>query len=224
MRLRAPQRLQHEDLLQRPFLEVEDHGVPARGDDLVRVALQAHPAEVGARVLGRIVDGLGDLVVGDEPVDGLGLLQLEVEALARADVVVLEVDHLHPRVVPVQVVLGDVVLDELLLDDPVQLAPELHRDPRPAGRACAPSAPGPRAPTARARGPGSTAGRGPGTRAAGRSAVMRAAVLEPDGLAAGRGRARPGGRPPPGSSSERSRSMKSSSTMLSTMAMVPILR
>ena len=62
--LGAAERLQHEDLLQRALLEVEDHRVPGRRDDLVRVLLQAHAAEVGAGVLGRIVDGLGDLVVG----------------------------------------------------------------------------------------------------------------------------------------------------------------
>src|SRR5438132_10067668 len=37
---------------------------------LFRSPLQAHAAEVRARVLGRVVDRLGDLVVGDEPLDG----------------------------------------------------------------------------------------------------------------------------------------------------------
>src|SRR2546422_4817962 len=40
------ERLEHEDLLQGSLLEVEDHRVPARRHDLVRVALQAHAAEV----------------------------------------------------------------------------------------------------------------------------------------------------------------------------------
>src|SRR2546422_1646359 len=43
------ERLEHEDLLQGSLLEVEDHRVPARRHDLVRVALQAHAAEVRAR-------------------------------------------------------------------------------------------------------------------------------------------------------------------------------
>src|SRR2546421_497046 len=45
VRLGTPQRLEHEDLLERSFLEVEDHRVPGSRDDLFRVALQAHPAE-----------------------------------------------------------------------------------------------------------------------------------------------------------------------------------
>src|SRR3989441_3306749 len=81
-----------------------------------------------ARVsLGGVVDRLGDLVVGDDALDGLRLLQLRVQALPRTDVVVLEVDHLHARGVPGERVLRHVVLDELALDHPVQLAPEPHR-------------------------------------------------------------------------------------------------
>jgi len=130
--LGAAQGLEHEDLLERPLLEIEDHGVPAGRGDLVRVALQAHAAEVGARVLGGIVHRLGDLVVGDDPLDRIRLLELVIEPLPRSDVVVLEVDHRDPGVAPVEPVLRHVVLDELALDDPVELARELHGIPRQA--------------------------------------------------------------------------------------------
>src|SRR2546428_10648515 len=125
--LGAAERLEHEDLLEGAFLEVEDDRVPGGRHDLVAVALQAHSTEVRPRVLRWVVDRLGDLVIGDHAIDRLGLLELVVEALAGTEVVVLEVDHQHTVIVPLEVVLGDVVLDELPLDDPVELAAELPR-------------------------------------------------------------------------------------------------
>ena len=76
---------------------------------------------------GRVVDRPGDLLVARDALDRLGLLEPVVEALARPDVVVLEVDHRHPGVRPAHAVLGPVVLEEIELDHPVELAAERHR-------------------------------------------------------------------------------------------------
>src|SRR5262245_14023644 len=98
--LGAPQRLQHEDLLQRTFLQVEEDRVPRRRDDVLGVPLEAHTPEVGASIARRVVDRPGDLLVAGDPLDRVRLLEPVVEALARPDVVVLEVDHRNPRVRP----------------------------------------------------------------------------------------------------------------------------
>src|SRR5262249_7399089 len=123
-RLGAPERLQHEDLLERPFLQVEEDRIPRRRDDVFRVALEAHAPEVGAGVARRVVDRPENLVVAGDPLDCVGLLELVVEALARPDVVVLEVDHRDPRVRPAHAVLGPIALKEIELDHPVELAVE----------------------------------------------------------------------------------------------------
>ena len=73
------------------------------------------------------MDGLGDLVVGRDPLDRLGFLQLVEQPLAGPGVVVLEVDHRHPGIAPIQAMLRAVAIDQVALDDPVQLTAQRHR-------------------------------------------------------------------------------------------------
>src|SRR4029079_3466248 len=91
--LGAPERLEHEDLLQRPFLEVEEDGITRGRDDVLRVPLETHPAEVSPRNERRSVCRGRYILVARDALDRVGLLQPVVESLAGPDVVVLEVDH-----------------------------------------------------------------------------------------------------------------------------------
>src|SRR5690349_721732 len=72
----------------------------------------------------RNFDGGVDVGVVADALDQAPVLHLVEQAAVPVDVVVLEVDQGHLRVVEGQVVLGPVPLDELVLGDPVALAVE----------------------------------------------------------------------------------------------------
>src|SRR3954452_5314128 len=83
----AAHRVDRRHPLQRlPPRQVEDHRVPGCGRDLVAVLLQAAAAEVGAGVHRRLVDGRGDLFVGEQPVDPPESQQPVVQPLVGTDV------------------------------------------------------------------------------------------------------------------------------------------
>src|SRR4051794_16560238 len=70
VRLRAAQGVDRRHALQRLAPgQVEDHRVPGGGGHGVGVLLQAPAAEVGTRVVGRLVHGALDCLVGQQPVD-----------------------------------------------------------------------------------------------------------------------------------------------------------
>ena len=89
-------------------------------------------------VCGGDVDGVVDVGVGADALDQAAVLQLVEQAAVAADVVVLQVDQLHPGVAERQVVALAVRLDELVLDDPVDLAVELERVVLDGGHAVLP--------------------------------------------------------------------------------------
>src|SRR5256712_787260 len=100
--------------------------------DAIVLALQIRladelAAEPRARGLRRHVLGLLDRVVVGDPVHVVVAHEAVVDALVGPDVVVLQVEERHLRVSPGEAVAVHEVVDELALDDPVELAAELHR-------------------------------------------------------------------------------------------------
>src|SRR5262245_17292475 len=85
------------------------------------LAAQARAGGLRRHVLGL----LDDVVVGD-PVHVIAVGQAVVDALVGPDVVVLQVEQRHLGVPPGEAVAVHEVVDELPLDDPVELAAELH--------------------------------------------------------------------------------------------------
>src|SRR3954468_12080201 len=123
----TPQRLHRRDAHEILPAEVEHHRVPRRRGHLGRVAPQALPPEVGPGVRRRRAHRPGHLVVGEQPLHRPARHQAVVEPLLGADVGVLEVDQLQPRVAPGEPVAGAVPLEQAQLRRPVEPVRAAHR-------------------------------------------------------------------------------------------------
>ncbi len=219
--LRPFQRLRHQDPLDRLVPDPERDRIPVHPEHLVAVLAQAAPAEVRARVLGRLRDGVLDLLLADEPFH-LSLVAPEDSTdpsrggcrgtgdRASATWEELQVDALAVHE----------VLDHHLLGHPVDRRPPARAGSRSSASSTCPSARGPR--RVHAARPGRrSAAPAPGTRA---GAARREHALPFD--------ARPsGGRlgswetsliARTGSRSEKSRSIAPSSIIESTIAVAPV--
>src|SRR6478609_2574861 len=109
------------------IVELQVHPV----DRVVALALLGLADELAPQAgpcgLRRGVDGIVDLGVVADPFDHAATLHLVEEAAITVDVVVLQIEQRHPRMVQREVVLLAVGLDEAVLDHPVGLAVETER-------------------------------------------------------------------------------------------------
>src|SRR6266536_1717562 len=83
----APQRFERRYPLQRLAAgDIENHGIPRRRGDRVRVLPEAPAAEIGPRILGRLLGGAPHLGVAGEPGHPPSLGEPVVEPAVWADV------------------------------------------------------------------------------------------------------------------------------------------
>ena len=100
-------------------------------DRVVALAFFGPPDELAPQPrtgrLGRVLDRVRDVVVGDDAFDQPPLLHAVEQAARAIDVVVLQIDQRDPRVGECEAVTLAVGLDQLVLDDPVAFAVERQR-------------------------------------------------------------------------------------------------
>ena len=97
------------------------NGVPI--NLIARLLIGQRPHHAGASAsagIGRgMRDGLIDLLVADDSLDHPALVQIEIEAPRRVEVVVFQIQTLDPSILPVQPLFPHEVLQQPLLGHPI---------------------------------------------------------------------------------------------------------
>ena len=120
----SPERLHHRDPLQGVRADVEDDAVPVGRDHGVGPAREALAPEIGPRGAGGLGGGGHDVGLVDEALDLPGPHEALVQRPVGAHVVVLEIEERELRVAPLEAVTIDVGLEQIELRDPVELTVE----------------------------------------------------------------------------------------------------
>jgi hypothetical protein len=73
-----------------------------------------------------MVEKMLDGNVVDDPFDLAGILQQIEQTLVGFDTMILDIELAQARGRPVETMAGDLLFEEPLLDDPIELATQLH--------------------------------------------------------------------------------------------------